>query len=167
MTAGSTERAPARTSARAGALAFTLLAVVLGASACDRAAPGRDDGPRVIELAHDTIRLEAGVRLHDVQVRRETGGEFHPSQVEARVGDYVRFTADDGAGHAVVFVGASLDPAARAFLDQSGQLRSPPLIARGSSWVITLEGAPAGEYPFHCTTHNVNGHLRVAAQGAS
>jgi hypothetical protein len=29
--------------------------------------------------------------------------------------------------------------------------------------VITLESAPAGEYPFRCTTHNASGGLTVGA----
>jgi plastocyanin len=145
--------------ARAGV--FTL-AAVLALSACDRVASSGDDGPRVLELAHDTIHLERGVRLIDVQVRRESAGEFHPSRAEAHVGDVVRFTAGDMAGHAISFVGASLDPAVLGFLESTGQLRSPPLITTDASWVITLEGAPAGEYPFHCSVHNAGGHLTVA-----
>jgi plastocyanin len=131
-------------------------------AACDRVGGARDEGPRVLELTHDTIRLEAGVRLHDVAVRRETGGEFHPSQIDVTQGDLVRFMADDGAGHAIAFVGTLLDPAVRHFLEESGQLRGPPLIASGASWVITTADAPPGEYPFHCSTHDVSGRLTVA-----
>jgi plastocyanin len=156
-------KASARRPVRAGA--FVLAAVFLAlAAGCDRVANREDEGPRVLELAHDTIRLEAGVRLVDIELRREAGGEFHPAQAEARTGDVVRFTAADNAGHAITFVGTSLDPGVLAFLEQSGQLRSPPLIASGSAWVITLDGAPPGEYPFLCTTHNVNGRLTVAAR---
>jgi plastocyanin len=145
--------------ARAGV--FTL-AAVLASSACDRVGQPGDEGPRVLELTHDTIRLESGVRLIDVQVRRESSGEFQPPRVEAHVGDVVRFTAGDLAGHAISFVGAELDPAVLGFLEATGQLRSPPLITTDASWVITLEGAPAGEYPFHCSVHNARGHLTVS-----
>jgi plastocyanin len=139
-----------------------LLAGALGA--CERVVPAGDDGPRVLELAHDTIRLEAGVRLVEVAVRREAGGEFHPVRVEARVGDVIRFTADDNAGHAIAFVGAALQPDVRAFLQTRAQLRSPPLIAKGAAWVLTLDGAPPGDYPFHCSTHNTAGRLTVVAR---
>jgi plastocyanin len=149
---------------RAGAFVSLALAAAFAAGACDRADRGRDEGPRVLELTHDTIRLEAGVRLHDVAVRREAGGEFHPAHVQAAQGDVVRFTAGDGAGHAISFLGAELDPAVRHFLEESGQLRGPPLIASGASWVITTANAPPGEYPFHCTTHAVRGRLTVAAR---
>lgn len=151
--------APARHTARAGALLSMALMLLVGAG-CDRTA--REEGPRVLELTHDTIRLESGVRLHDIVVRRESGGEFHPAQVQATQGDVVRFTAEDMAGHAISFMGANLDPAVLHFLEQTGQLRGPPLITSGAAWVITTENAPPGEYPFRCTTHAVTGRLTVA-----
>lgn len=132
-------------------------------AACDRVAPGGgDQGPRVLELAHDTIRLEAGERLVDVRVRRDAQGDFDPAHAEANVGDYVRFTADDRGGHAIVFATAALDPAVHEFLRRTEQLRSPPLITAGASWVLTLQDAPPGEYPFHCTTHDAPGRLTVS-----
>jgi plastocyanin len=130
--------------------------------ACDHVRPDVDEGPRVIELAHDTIRLEAGRRLVEVRAERTDTGDFHPPRAEAAPGDYVRFTAADGGGHAIVFAEDRLTPQARAFLERTDQLRSPPLIQEGASWVITLEDAPAGTYPFRCTTHNAAGELIVA-----
>jgi plastocyanin len=151
--------APVRHWLRAGACAF-----VLATAGCDRVGlPGADAGPRVLELEHETIRLEAGQRLVQVQVRRDAAGDFHPDVVEANVGDFVRFTAADGAGHAIAFIGTGLAPAASEFLERTGQMRSPPLIAADASWVITLADAPPGDYPFHCTTHNAPGRLRVQA----
>jgi plastocyanin len=135
------------------------------ASACDRVpGSGTDTGPRVIELAHDTIHLEAGERLVDVQVRRDAAGDFEPSHVHAHPGDYVRFTAEDRAGHAIVFDSEGLSDEARAFLERTGQLHSPPLIPVGATWVITLEGAPAGDYPFRCATHEGRGVLSVTVR---
>jgi plastocyanin len=150
--------APVRQFARTGAV----LSLACTAAACDRVRT--EEGPRVLELAHDTIQLEAGVRLHDVTLRREAGGEFHPSALQATQGDVIRFTADDMAGHAIAFIGAELDPAVRRFLDETGQLRGPPLISRGASWVITTENAPLGDYPFHCSTHAVRGSMTVSAR---
>jgi plastocyanin len=153
-------QASARRIARVGAC---LVLIVHGA--CDRVArPGADAGPRVIELAHDTIRLEAGERLIDVQVRREASSDFEPAQVHAQQGDYVRFTAEDRAGHAIVFVTDGLTAEMRSFLERTGQLHSPPLIPVGASWVITLEGAPAGDYPFRCATHDGRGMLSVTVR---
>jgi plastocyanin len=131
-------------------------------AACERAP--EDAGPRVLELAHDTILLADGVSLIDVTARREQDGDFDPATAEANTGDVVRFTAGDAGGHAIVFDGAALTEAAREYLERTGQLRSPPLIASGSAWVITLDGAPPGEYPFRCSTHNGSGRLTVAAR---
>jgi plastocyanin len=129
-------------------------------SACDRVAQTREEGPRVIELDHDTIRLAAGVRLVEIRLRRDAQGDFDPAHAEAHAGDYVRFTADDRGGHAIVF-GPGLDPAVHEFLRRTEQLRSPPLIDAGASWVLTLADAPAGEYTFHCTTHASSGRLTI------
>lgn len=158
MRCGSNASAPARHAARAGACVFLLF------TACEGVAPTPDPGPRVLELAHDTIRLQAGSRLVDVQVRRTAEGDFDPLRVQAAPGDYIRFTAADRGGHALVFATHGLEPAAREFMERTGQLRSPPLITEAASWVITLVDAPPGTYPFHCTTHNAAGVLTVTAR---
>jgi plastocyanin len=117
----------------------------------------------VLELANDTIQLGGDVTLVEVTVRRSAEGDFDPAAVEARGGDVVRFTADDNGGHAIVFENTALGADAHAWLERTGQMRSPPLIASGSSWVVTLDGAPGGDYPFRCTTHGESGRLSVTA----
>lgn len=152
------QRAPARRLARAGALVLMAAAV----AACDEVVP--DPGPPVIELAHDTIRLDSGQELIDVTVRRTQAGDFEPASIEAHVGDVVRFTAGDNGSHAIVFDTPALADSVHAWLESTAQLRSPPLIETGAAWVITLDDAPPGEYPFRCTTHNTSGRLTVAAR---
>lgn len=157
MTRGSTKTP-------AGALWALAGVVILALSGCDRAT---DSGPAVLELEGDTIRLEAGVRLLDVNVAtQQDGSELDPARVEARPGDVVRFTAGDGRLHALAFEPVLLTAEARAFLEQRGQLRSPPLVAAGTQWVITLDGAPPGEYAYSCTTHGVRGSI-VVGQGSN
>jgi len=152
--------APARRFALAGAF---VLATSLAACG-DGAGGGGDEGPRVLELTNDTIQLEPGVHLIDVAVRRDASGDFAPASIEANVGDVVRFTAHDRGGHALVFDGASLTETVQVWLSGTGQLRSPPLISDSSAWVISLKDAPAGEYPFRCTTHAASGRLTVRAK---
>jgi len=138
-------------------LAGVALFVIGGA--CDREV---DSGPATLELEGDTIQLEAGVRLIDVTVEtKPDGSELEPAGVEAAPGDVVRFTAGDGRLHAIAFESDLLGAEARAFLEQTGQLRSPPLVSAGMQWVITLNGAPPGDYPFICTTHGVRGIIVV------
>ena len=148
--------APARRLARAGAL------LLLALTACDGG--DADAGPRVLELTHDTIQLPDTVRLIDVKVRREASGDFDPASIQAKQSDVVRFTAGDRAGHAIAFDGTTLTPEVREYLERTGQLRGPPLIAADAAWVISLEGAPAGQYPFRCVTHDHAGTLTVTAR---
>lgn len=136
--------------------------LLVSAAACTEALPDLD--PPVLELAHDTIRLDGSVTLHEVRILREAGGEFDPSSIVAEPGDIIRFTADDQAGHAIAFDGAALIAEVREYLERTGQLRSPPLITSGAAWVIALDDAPPGDYPFHCTTHSHQGRIRIGAQ---
>lgn len=155
--------APVRQHGRAGAARFrgfhALWLLVIAAACTADALP--DPDPPVLELAHDTIRLDDGVTLHDVRIRRAADGEFDPSSIAAEPGDIIRFTADDHAGHALAFDGAALVLDVRDYLERTGQLRSPPLITSGAAWVIALDGAPPGDYPFLCTTHGNVGRIRV------
>jgi len=131
-------------------------------TACERAGPGGEQKDRTLELANDTIDVPAGTDLHDVVVRLgDQHRDFSPAQLQARPGDYLRFTADDSRTHAIAFEPAT--PELKTFLETTGQLRSPPLITKGASWVITLKNAPAGQYTFRCLVHNDVGQLTVAA----
>ena len=151
---GRSMSAPGRGFSHPGALLFALF---LTFAACDR----DSSDPRVLELAHDTITLENG---RVVQVFMRGAGDsagFRPQTVQASVGDALRFTADDALTHAVGFDEAALSPEARAFLERSGQLRSPPLVDRGTAWVVSLEGAPPGNYTVVDLTHQHRGRITV------
>jgi plastocyanin len=154
--AGGFLAAPALPCVRAGAV------LVVACAGCERVLPSPENTARVLELAHDTIHLAAGIALTQIDVARSEAGDFEPAVVHARPGDVVRFTARDRGSHAIMFVAAALDSVARDWLERTGQLRGPPLITTGSSWVITLDGAPPGEYPFRCTTHDAAGRLRIS-----
>jgi len=60
----------------------------------------------------------------------------------------VEFLCVDGRVHSVRFPRDSLTAEAAAFLSRTSQLASPPLVDRGSRFVLTFEGAPPGRYPF-------------------
>ena len=151
--------APAR-SFTSCAGAFVCALVVL---ACEKA-PLIEQQDRTLELAGDTIDLPAGVDLHDVRIRTgEQYRDFEPHQVQAKSGDYLRFTTQDSCTHAIVF--DVTQPQLRAFLENTGQLRSPPLVTTGTSWVIALKDAPPGSYPFRCLVHQDAGQLTVSTDG--
>lgn len=152
-------RAPARSLLRfAGAL---VCGVVLAAG-CDADESRR--GPSVLELDSSRIALPDSVRLVVVRLDRAQPGEVEPLRASVRVGDIVRFEAGDGAGHAIAFDGALLTSDVREFLEQTGQLRSPPLVSEGNAWVVSLAYAPPGEYPYTCVTHNARGAITVTGR---
>ena len=78
-------------------------------------------------------------------------------------GDAVRFTTADPRPHAVAFELDSLAPPVRQYLERTGQLRGPPLVSEGTTWLIILEDAPPGVYPFYCRAHDTRGQLTVTA----
>ena len=136
---------------------------LMGVAACDNAPLIGDKKDRTLELAGDTIDVPEGVDLHDVKlVTNAQHKDFDPKQLQVAPGDYVRFTTGDSRTHAVVFETAS--PEIRTFLESTGQLRSPPLVNNGASWVIALDKAPVGTYVFKCLMHNDSGQLTVAAR---
>ena len=139
--------------------------ILVGAFGCDRA--GRPE-PVQLVINGDTITLPEGTRVFDIEASAPGGsGSLRPSNVEVSVGDVVRFIATDGQPHAFVFEPDSSAGALSAFLETSGQMRSPPLVSRDSRWIVSLEGAPTGTYPFRCLTHNARGLLMVVARGVS
>jgi plastocyanin len=151
--------APARL-LRKCAGAFVL---VLFVTSCENASLIGDKKDRTLELAADTIDVPEGVDLHDVKlVTDPQSKDFEPAQLRAAPGDYVRFTTGDSRTHAIVFDAPASE--IRSFLESTGQLRSPPLVTKGASWVIALDKAPPGTYVFRCLMHNHSGQLTVAAR---
>ena len=136
---------------------------------CDRGGRSPDAkaselGPRVLELDSVRVDLPDSVRQLVVRLDRTTAADFELPHAELRTGDIVRFEAADAGGHAIAFDGVELAPEARAWLESTGQMRSPPLVNAGVAWVITFENAPPGEYPFVCVTHGARGALTVGAR---
>ena len=157
------QRAAARLCIR---LAVTFMVLTATAACGDRgpASARDDDGPRVLELNADTVKLPDSVRVATIRIDRTKRDEFEPGAISVRVGDVVRFISSDAGSHAIAFDGDAMAPEARAFLEKTGQLRSPPFLAAESRWVMTFADAPSGEYPFRCPTHGVQGRITVASR---
>lgn len=133
-----------------------LACALLGA--CD-AAP-RLGGDRTLDIGGDTITLAPGTEVHDVGVRVQSGqSEFIPVSIQIKAGDVVRFETEDSWTHALEF--QAIPEAARTLFDGKSQLRSPPLLVKGASWVVSFEGAPAGAYRIFCVTHQTSGTITV------
>lgn len=138
-----------------------LLAFAFGLTAwgCSNGEAPRD----VVELESGQVQLPSGAHRHDVRLQGVGAlDEVMPSEIDASPGDAVAFIAGDGVTHSVSFLGERLDSAQVAFLDSTGQRRGPPLLREGASWIVSLAGAPAGEYPFACALHGGRGVIRVS-----
>jgi plastocyanin len=142
--------------------AFVLSALVLALTACDSGSmPG---AAPTIELNGETVQLERGASIKDIQLQAANGMDIEPDSVLAHDGDALRFIAEDASTHAIVFDAARLDSLPEAFLTSTHQLRGPPLVDPGSTWVVSLAGAPAGTYPFVCLTHGAQGKVVVTPE---
>lgn len=106
-----------------------------------------------LEAARE-LGLPAGARLHRVTLGGR-GAEEHavPTRIEATPGDGVEFRTVDHRVHTLRFFGDSLTEEARAFLASTGQLAPPPLVSRGSRFILRLHNAPLGRYPFVSEGH--------------
>jgi plastocyanin len=163
--AASVSPAPARPFLRlAGAV---VLALALPLAACDSGngfAGGDEKGPRVLELAGDTLQVPDSVRVATVRIDRSRLDELDPAESTIRTGDLLRFIAQDAGTHAIAFDGDAMTDEARAFLQKTGQLRSPPFLQKGSTWVMSFKDAPVGRYPYRCPTHGVQGVINVVSR---
>lgn len=136
---------------------FSLLLLLPAFGGCDSV-----DGGATVQLDSGEVQLPRGAVAHEVRL---TGAgpvdSIAPTTVNARAGDAVRFIVGDHRTHALAFGPDRFEAEARAFLERTHQLRGPPLVNEGSEWVVILEGAPAGRYPFYCRTHDAAGLVVV------
>jgi plastocyanin len=133
----------------AGLLPFVVVSVVLGA--CQ--GPGTDAEVRAEEEAR-ALGLPAGAELHRVTLGGRGAREHAvPTRIQAFPGDGVEFRSVDYRIHTLQFVSDSLSEAVRTFLETTGQIASPPLVTRGSRFILNLQNAPQGRYFFMSEGH--------------
>ena len=140
----------------AGLLPFLLLLLLGSLSGCQ----GERGGTRAV--AEDEVRalgLLSGATLHRVTLGGR-GSEEHavPTVIHALAGDGVEFRTVDHRVHTVEFIPDSITPDVRAFLESTGQMASPPLVERGSRFVLKLQSAPDGRYFFMSEGHGGTAH---------
>lgn len=148
------DEAPERPRGGSGALLLTLLLSPL-MGGCDAVAGGSS-------IALDSADVSIDGRVHDVAIAGAGATDsIAPARLEAAPGDAVRFVVEDRRPHALMFTVDALDPPIREYLEGTGQLRGPPLVNEGSTWVVLLSDAPPGRYPFYCRSHDAHGELIV------
>ena len=133
----------------AGLLLFLILSGIV--EACGGPVDGGDS------LSNEEARalgLRPGVQLHRVTLGGR-GAEEHavPTRIQASPGDGIEFLTVDHRVHTLEFVIDSLTPEVREFLESTGQLASPPLVSRGSRFMLRLQDAPPGRYHFLSEGH--------------
>lgn len=98
--------------------------------------------------AVDGLGPEDGVHAFSLSFG-SSGDVVEPDSLVIEVGDWVDFRTEDGSPRLVTFFpDSSSSSLGRDFLDGQGLRVSPPLVAAGSRWVVSFQGAPAGRYPF-------------------
>jgi plastocyanin len=100
------------------------------------------------------LGLAPGAELHRVTLGGR-GSEEHavPTRIQASPGDAVEFRTVDHRVHTLFFVADSLAPELRSYMESTGQMASPPLVVRGSRFIVRLQNAPPGRYLFVTEGH--------------
>ena len=124
-----------------------------------------------VELRPDgVLRASLGLTdrdvVHTVQVRARGVAEIaEPSELPIEEGSWVSFQGGDTRGHVVRFDTLALGAAALAWVRQTDQVESPPLLTPASRWVVSFEGAPVGIYPFAVEGSGELGFGRIEIRG--
>lgn len=139
-----TSRSPSRPRIPGPISSIAVLLLIL-TTGCGRSVPPKN-------RPDDVLRQQLGLADTD-EVHRVTltGGKrelLDPMQTILPQGAWVEFVTGDGRIHEVGFVADSLSPEARAFLQRTDQMDSPPLVNKGQRFVISFRDAPPGRYPF-------------------
>jgi len=117
----------------------------------------------------DVLKRELGLtdrdEVHRIVITGGASERAEPAAITVRPGVWVDFYSGDHRIHTVAFEMDSLDVAQAAFLHRTGQEASPPLVDLASRFVVTLEGAPQGRYPFLLEGNTAPGRGAVIVRG--
>ena len=112
------------------------------------AACGPPEELRPDERLQEELGVSARTETHRVSLSGGRQESAQPAEVTVPPGALVEFVSTDSWVHEVLFELDSLAAEARAFLEDSDQVASPPMVNRDARFVVSWEGAPAGRYPF-------------------
>lgn len=108
---------------------------------------GESDLPPDQRLQRE-LGLEPSDRVHEVRLLGGIEGAVDPAEVVVLQGDYLQFVTADSWVHELLFEVDSLAGPALSFMEGLDQLASPPMVSRGSRFVLSFVDAPPGRYPF-------------------
>jgi hypothetical protein len=125
-------------------MAAVSLAIGLALSGCGS---GESDLPPDGRLQRE-LGLEPSDRVHEVRLHGGVQGSVEPAEAVVLQGDYLQFVTADAWVHELLFEADSLSGPALAFMEGLDQLAGPPMVSRGSRFVLSFVDAPPGRYPF-------------------
>ncbi len=130
---------------RRGALVASVLLLLLGGGVGCLGDPPPPTDPELAEA----LGLAPSTSIHTVHLVDRSGrvGVF-PATLEVAGEAVVQFRTRDARVYGVRFLLAEMNSAQRDFLSEGGQGASPPLVEEGARFVVSLQGAPEGRYPF-------------------
>lgn len=111
---------------------------------CDTPDPALQPDAQLVE----ELGLTQADRVHTVGLRTEDRERPLPDSTRVWVGDYLQFVSEDWLIHEVRFDSTRSSRDGWAFLASTGQTASPPLLQKGSRFIVSFVGAPPGTYPF-------------------
>ena len=101
------------------------------------------------QVLRDSLGLEGSEEVHRVTLEvRENREVVEPTSMEIPTGAMVEFVSADRFARVVAFVEEEVAAEGGEFLRRTGQLRSAPLVAPDSRFVVSFSDAPPGHYPF-------------------
>ncbi len=141
-------------------LGVVVVAAVAG-SACERPDPALMPD----QVLQSELGLTEDDRVHTIRISTGVGERAEPDTLTVRPGDYVQFVTADRMVHEVHFVLDSIPDSARAFLERTGQDRSPPMVELDARFVVSFEGAPEARYVYALVGNRQRGggHIVVAS----
>jgi hypothetical protein len=101
------------------------------------------------EPLRQELGIDPGVPIHRITLGgRGADDRVVPLRVEGAPGDVLHVLSVDRRVQTFAFEAEGMSAEQKDFLERTGQVGSPPLTDAGSRWVVSLEGAPEGDYPF-------------------
>jgi plastocyanin len=130
---------------------FTVVFLVL--AGCGNDVPSRDEDTAGADDGRDPrFAVADGAEVIQLSGARDQE-HVVPPRIEIVSGSWVEFVTLDRRVHTVTFIVDSLSADAYRFLRDTGQLAAPPLLERGSRFLVDFREAPPGRYVFSSTSH--------------
>jgi len=145
-----------------------LAVVAMAAFACNGAEAGSSESAAASASATASATSAGSATgtgaVHKVDMVLNDAGEYRfvPAETTIDVGDVVQWVNVSGGPHNVQFFADKMPSGAEGTLNEAmanriGNLSGELLIAPNAMYEVSFAGAPAGEYAYTCTPHELLG----------